>query len=147
MKTKKLNLYDFKAVGTQELLETKGGAQEIPSWSPHSTLSFGGKDGENGSSSGCAGDPNGFGGTFDANEVVVYGTRSNGTSQPEIGAWLNDTISGPTIRQGYPSTDPYADCPGCNMAQAFFGTDQRYNEYTGLIYTLGLTTRRHNCNN
>ncbi|MGB5821348.1 MAG: hypothetical protein WBG90_17820 [Saonia sp.] len=105
MKTKKLNLYDFKAVGTQELLETKGGAQEIPSWSPHSTLSFGGKDGENGSSSGCCcggqwGFGDGIAGSFQSQFSDIPGQDFFEwlETQGDAGIdWLNDNISGTSV--------------------------------------------------
>ena len=85
MKLKKLKLDDFKAVDTQDLMEIRG-AQ--------------------GGYGGCQGDDNGFGGTFDMDEVTVYGSdqtdgncptcnhlHHNQIAQPRstytpLGAWL-----------------------------------------------------------
>ncbi|MDO6492025.1 MULTISPECIES: hypothetical protein [unclassified Cellulophaga] len=48
---KKLSLNDFDAISKEELLEVKGGRD----------------------TGGCAGDPDGFGGTYDMGEVVLTG--------------------------------------------------------------------------
>ena len=56
MQTKKINFDDFEAVTVEELLHTKGGSFTEPVGGP------------------CAGDPNGFGGYNDADEVVVSAT-------------------------------------------------------------------------
>lgn len=69
MKTQKLSLNDFEAVGTAELFSIKGGIMDV---GPSSFRNGTGETNQRGGGGGgCAGDPNGFGGTFDADEVVV----------------------------------------------------------------------------
>ncbi len=61
MKTQKLGLDDFEAVGTSELLKVKGGMTTL--------LRV-----DSGGDGGCAeGDPDPFGGSYSMGEVTVYG--------------------------------------------------------------------------
>jgi len=93
MKTQKLSLHDFEAVETVELLQIKGG--KTP---PGYIVKWEDAPRNDGVGGGCAGDDNGFGGTFDADEVVVYGNSSSGSGTPmfnqQTGSWQHSHCQG-----------------------------------------------------
>lgn len=76
MLTKKLSLDDFQAVAVSELLAIKGGdsGNERVGYCPPEVECDGNGNSLDGGGGGCQGDPDGFGGYLDQDEVVVYGT-------------------------------------------------------------------------
>ena len=79
MKTQKLGLDDFEAVGTSELLKVKGGMTTLLRVGP-------GGDG------GCAeGDPDPFGGTYSMGEVTVTNGPMWGQ---QMGSWVHQPCQG-----------------------------------------------------
>ena len=84
MKTKKLSLNDFEAVSHADLLAIKGGEGD--------TLTQWISDGDQGV---CQGDADMFGGTYDMDEVVVYGNASNGPMwSQQTGSWVDQPCAG-----------------------------------------------------
>lgn len=96
MKTQKLSLNDFEAVGTAELLEIKGGNRFIVTPDNFRRTYLNGPI-NNEEGGGCVGDSNGFGDTNDADEVVVVaGQEAALFTQPS----------------------PEPDCPDCTFSYA-----------------------------
>lgn len=103
MATKKLSLDDFEGVAVLKLLLVKGGAngQETISYCPPTedcdeATNIGG--GSGGCAGSKAGDPDGFGGYLDQDEVVVYGTAPTSGTMPmyseQTGSWVSQPCLG-----------------------------------------------------
>lgn len=86
-----------------------------------------------------------FGGTYDMDEVVVYGTRTYNYNS--LG--FLETGNNPMIGQGTNTNNQTNNCPGCLLTSQFANGDlagnYQDNQLIGLAYAFGGLTYRHNC--